>query len=236
MPFSDLSRNSYQKQSNCFLFLDHGGLAYTSAFCFESMINHLKKKAFGTKNLGSQIMYWCDIDSIVSTTEYELPSPSLVNEIELDSDLFNEYLDLFTKKLVDLQQDLNKIKLHLRFKDNFSAYHSFLYSKHFSCASYLVSYTDNNEQINYGKIILFYSYENVFYPFIQQYQHASVKLSDYLDISGELKGTVDLFYPVCILSGDFVVVPVSKIISKCVSVQFKNCECISQLRVSYEHD
>ena len=107
-------------------------------------------------------MYWCDIDSIVSTTEYKLPSPSLVDEIKLDSDLFNEYLDLFTKKLVALQQDLNKIKLHLRFKDNFSTYHSFLYSKHFSCASYLVSYTGNNKQINYGKIILFYSYENVF--------------------------------------------------------------------------
>ncbi|CAF4925350.1 unnamed protein product, partial [Rotaria sp. Silwood1] len=163
--------------------------------------------AFGTKNLGSQMMYWCDIDSMIATTEYKLPLPSLVNEIKFDSYLFITYHDLFKKQLADLQQDLNKIKLYLRFKDNFSTYHSFLYSKRFSCASYLASYTDNNERIEYAKIIVFYLYENVWYSFIQQYQRAAIKLSDYLDIPDELKETVDLFYPICILSDDFVAIP-----------------------------
>ena len=105
------------------LFLDHGGLAYTSAFSFESMINHLKKKAFGTKTLGSQVMYWCDIDSVIPTTEYKLSLPLIVNKIKLDRNLFNKYHDSFTKKLIDSQQDLSKIQLYLRFKDNFSTYH-----------------------------------------------------------------------------------------------------------------
>ncbi|CAF2057652.1 unnamed protein product [Rotaria magnacalcarata] len=91
------------------------------------------KKAFGTKNLGSQMMYWCDIDCIIATTEYELPSPSLVNEIKLDGCLFIAYYDLFTKQLAGSQQDLNKIKLYLGFKDNFVTYHSLIYSKRFSC-------------------------------------------------------------------------------------------------------
>ncbi|CAM4845204.1 unnamed protein product [Rotaria magnacalcarata] len=156
------------------------------------------KKAFGTKNLGSQMMYWCDIDCIIATTEYELPSPSLVNEIKLDGCLFIAYYDLFTKQLAGSQQDLNKIKLYLGFKDNF-----------------LVSYTDKNERIEYAKIIVFYIYENVQYSFIQKYERAAVKLSDYLDIPDELKETVDLFYPICMLSDNFVVLPVSKIISKC---------------------
>ncbi|CAF1395132.1 unnamed protein product, partial [Rotaria sordida] len=186
---------------------NHGGLAFTSSFCFESMINFIKKKAFGTKNLGSQMMYWCDIDSIIPTAEYKLQLPSLVNEIKFDSYLFITYHDLFTKQVAKLQQDLNKIKLYLRFKDNFSTYHSFLYSKHFSCASYLVSYTGNNERIEYAKIIVFYLYENIRYSFIQQYQRAAIKLSDYLDIPDELKETVDLFYPICILSDDFVAIP-----------------------------
>ncbi|CAF1259558.1 unnamed protein product [Rotaria sordida] len=190
---------------------NHGGLAFTSSFCFESMINFIKKKAFGTKNLGSQMMYWCDIDSIIPTAEYKLQLPSLVNEIKFDSYLFITYHDLFTKQVANLQQDLNKIKLYLRFKDNFSTYHSFLYSKHFSCASYLVSYTGNNERIEYAKIIVFYLYENIRYSFVQQYQRAAIKLSDYLDIPDELKETVDLSYPICILSDDFVAIPVSEI-------------------------
>ena len=33
----------------------HGGLFFTSAFCFESAIRYLKKKAHGTRNLGTQI-------------------------------------------------------------------------------------------------------------------------------------------------------------------------------------
>ncbi|CAF2191109.1 unnamed protein product, partial [Rotaria magnacalcarata] len=72
-------------------------------------------------------------DCIIATTEYELPSPSLVNEIKLDGCLFIAYYDLFTKQLAGSQQDLNKIKLYLGFKDNFVTYHSLIYSKRFSC-------------------------------------------------------------------------------------------------------
>ncbi|CAF3341334.1 unnamed protein product [Rotaria sp. Silwood2] len=209
----------------------------------DSILKHIKiphdvnvKFIFSIQSIQDWKAKHCDIDSIIPTTEYKLPLPSLVDEIKLDCYLFITYHDLFTKRLADLQQDLNKIKLYLRFKDNFSTYHSFLYSKRFSCASYLVSYTDNNEEIEYAKIIVFYLYENVWYSFIQQYKRAAVKLSDYLDIPDQLKKTVDLFYPICIVSDDFVALPVSKIISKCISVQFQNYECISERRVNYEHD
>lgn len=200
------------------------------------MINHLKKKAFGTKNLGSQMMYWCDIDSIISTTEFKSPLPILVNEIKLDNDLFIEYYDTFTKALPGLQQDLNKIRLYLRFKDKFTTYHSFIYSKRFSCVSYLVSYIGDCERIEYGKIISFYSYENTFYSFIQRYQRAAIKLSDHLDIPDELKELVDRLYPVCVLSDNFICIALKKLVTKCISVKFRSYECISERRVSHEHD
>ncbi|CAF2197813.1 unnamed protein product [Rotaria magnacalcarata] len=131
----------------CSFILDHGGLAFTSAFCFDSAIRSIKSKPHGTKNLGSQITYWCDIDTIIPSKECEVSSPSLVSEIKLDNDLLNAYRGILAKQLKGLKQDINIIKLYVRFKDKFLTYHSFLYSKRFTCNSYLISHNDNHQQI-----------------------------------------------------------------------------------------
>ncbi|CAM4777962.1 unnamed protein product [Rotaria magnacalcarata] len=127
--------------------LNHGGVAFTSAFCFDSAIRSIKSKPHGTKNLGSQITYWCDIDTIIPSKECEVSSPSLVSEIKLDNDLLNAYRGILAKQLNGLKQDINIIKLYVRFKDKFLTYHSFLYSKRFTCNSYLISHNDNHQQI-----------------------------------------------------------------------------------------
>lgn len=170
------------------------------------------------------MMYWCNIDSIIPTTEFKLSLPSLLNEIKLDNYLFIMYHDMFIKILPSLQQDLNKIKLYLRFKDKFTTYHSFIYNKRFSCVSYLVSYIDDCQRIEYAKIIVFYSYENMFYSLIQQYERVNIKLSDFLDIPDELEQLVDRLYPVCVLSDNFIGIPVKKIVTKCISVRFRGYE------------
>ncbi|CAF3816566.1 unnamed protein product [Rotaria sp. Silwood1] len=216
--------------------LNHGGLAFTSSFCFESAIRHIKNKSHGTKNLGSQIGYWCDIDTIIPCKEFKLPSPLLVNEINLDSHLLNAYRDILVKQLHELQHDITMIKLYLRFKDKFLTYHSFLYSKRYTCMSYLISYNDNHQQIHYGNIILFYALDSVRYLLIQQYHRAEVKISDSLEIPDELKDTIDLFYPICFLSDTYVIIPASRIVNKCVSVPFQQYQCISERRVKCEHD
>ncbi|CAF1502758.1 unnamed protein product, partial [Adineta ricciae] len=41
----------------------HGGLDHTSAFGFESCIRFIQKKAHDSKDLGSQISYWIDLQS-----------------------------------------------------------------------------------------------------------------------------------------------------------------------------
>ncbi|CAF4070044.1 unnamed protein product [Rotaria magnacalcarata] len=214
----------------------HGGLAFTSAFCFESMIHYIKKKAFGTKNLASQIMYWCDIESIIQTKQIELPFPCLINEMKFDSELFNGHRDLFTKAIFNLKQDLNSIKLYLRYKDKFLTYHSTLYSKRFSCTSYLISYLDAYKQIQYGNIILFYMLGDVQYSFIQKYRRNALKISNHLDIPDELKETVDSLYPICSLSDEFIIIHISEILTKCISVAFQQYQCISERRINYEHD
>jgi len=227
-----------QQLSNivCSFVLDHGCLAFTSSFCFESAIRSIKNKAHGTKNLGSQIGYWCDIDTIIPLKEFELTSPSLMNEIKLDSDLLKVHRDILTKKFNDLQQDITTIKLYLRFKDKFLTYHSFLYGKRFTCVSYLISYNDNHQKIQYGNIIIFYIFNDVWYSLIQQYHRADINISDFLEIPNELKETIDLFYPICFLSDTFIIIPVSDVVNKCVSIPFRQYRCISERRVSCEHD
>ncbi|CAF3907108.1 unnamed protein product, partial [Rotaria sordida] len=194
--------------------LNHGGLAFTSSFCFESAIRHIKNKSHGTKNLGSQIGYWCDIDTIIPCKEFILSSPLLLNEINVDSHLLNTYRDTLVKQLNELQHDVTMIKLYLRFKDKFLTYHSFLYSKRYTCMSYLISYNNNHQQIHYGNIIVFYVFNSVRYLLIQQFHRADVKISDFLEIPDELKDTIDLFYPICFLTDTYVIIPASRIINK----------------------
>ncbi len=159
-----------------------------------------------------------------------------MNEIKLNSDLFKAYLDILTKKFNDLQQDITTIKLYLRFKDKFLTYHSFLYGKRFTCISYLISYNDDHQQIQYGNIIIFYIFNDICYLLIQQYHRADINISDFLEIPNELKVIIDQFYPICFLSDTFVIIPASDIVNKCVSIPFQQYQCISERRVSYEHD
>ena len=128
------------------------------------------------------------------------------------------------------------VKLYLRFKDKFVTYHSFLYSKRFTCISYLISYCDNYQQIHYGNIIVFYIFNNVYYLLIQEYHQANIKISDFLEIPDELKHIIDLFYPICLLSDTYVIIPASRIVNKCISVPFQQYQCISERRVKCEHD
>ena len=100
----------------------------------------------------------------------------------------------------------------------------------------MVSYRDNYNQTQYGNIILFYSFENVYYTLIQQYHRAAANISDDLKIPDEFKNIVDSFYPICYLNNEFIVIKVSDIVSKCVSVPFQQYKCISERRVNYEHD
>lgn len=227
-----------QNQLQCFIFrLDHGGLAFTSSFCFESAIRYIKTKAHGTRHLASQIAYWLDINSMIPQKEFCLPFPALINEVPLEIPLFDPYRNSFVDKLKSLMNnDMKLIKLFLRFKDTFSTYHSFLYDKRFNCASYVISFHDDNGKVEYGHAIIFYSLENLFYVFIQKYKLAQLKLSDRLDIPDEFKTTIDSFYPLCYLSDELVVIKTADMIGKCVSIPFEQYQCITDRRVSFEHD
>ncbi|CAF4791636.1 unnamed protein product, partial [Rotaria socialis] len=84
-------------------------------------------KSHGTKSLGSQIAFWCDIDSIMLSKEFESPSKQLLNEIKLCNDPLNSYRKVLNEKLAILPHNIRKIRLYLRFKDKYVTYHSVLY-------------------------------------------------------------------------------------------------------------
>lgn len=220
----------------CVTILDHGALAFASSFCFESAIRYIKKKAHGTKALGSQIAFWCDIDSIMLADKHEPPSTLLLNEIQLCNNALHAYRKILYEQLGIFKHNVQQVHIYLRLKHKYIEYHSFLYDNRFSSISYLISYRNQNHQIQYGKIILFYVYENEYYVLIQQYCTANIKISDGLMIPDEFKSTLDLFYTICRLSSDFAVIQVGDIVNKCVLVPFLEYICISERRLSYEHD
>jgi hypothetical protein len=59
----------------------HGGLAGTSAFAFESCIHFIKKKAHGSKSLATQIAYWIEMQVTSTTDSIKLPITAFFNVI-----------------------------------------------------------------------------------------------------------------------------------------------------------
>ena len=73
--------------------LCHGGLCFTSAFCFESAIRHLKKKSHGGKDLGKHIADWININTTMDQTLRKLSTPVGINEINIRHSDFKQYLE-----------------------------------------------------------------------------------------------------------------------------------------------
>lgn len=217
-------------------FQDHGGLAFTSSFCFESAIRFTKNKAHGTRYLGSQIAFWTDVDTIVPRKQLDLSSPKLIDEIHSDNPLLNRFRDSLIEQLNVLKENVSTIKLFLRFKDIFSTYHSLIYDRRFTCSSHVVSYLDDNRQIQHGRVVLFYSCDDVNYSFIQKYHAAPIKVSNFLDIPVEWQEKMDSFYPVCQIVDQFTIIKTADIVSKCISIPFQQYQCITDRRVQFEHD
>lgn len=69
----------------------HGGLAFNSAFAFESAIRYTKKKAHGTRHLASQISYWTDIDTIIYQPSIQVNTKCALDEINFDHQLLREF-------------------------------------------------------------------------------------------------------------------------------------------------
>ena len=161
----------------------HGGPAFSSAFCFESCIRHLKKVIHGTKNLASQIAYWCDLRTIVPRPEFRLQKPTGKSKISIASSHFDQHRSIFLTSLLTFGHDEKKISLFLRYKDNFITYHSFLYGRPFTCASFIVSYkvSDMTECL-YGNIIIFYGFKERFFALVQQYKKINRAFFDFLDL------------------------------------------------------
>lgn len=62
----------------------HGGLAFTSAFAFESCIRFIETKAHGSKHLTSQIAYWIDLQCLIDVKPIKIHAPSVINVSAFD--------------------------------------------------------------------------------------------------------------------------------------------------------
>lgn len=69
----------------------HGGLAFHSAFAFESAIRHAKKKAHSTRHLASQISYWTDIETLVHSAPCSINESRLIDLIKADHSRLVEF-------------------------------------------------------------------------------------------------------------------------------------------------
>lgn len=221
---------------NLFTIADHGGLAFTSSFCFESAIRHAQARAHGSNNLASQIAFWIDAETIIPRDSFRILPPRLVNEIRSNHSLFNRFRSPFTNALQRFNKSIDEIQLFLRFKATFCTYHSIVFDQKYTCCSYIVCYNDDLQKRLYGNIVIFFSCKNVNYCFIQRYQSVPLLLSDRLDLPRNFKDKIDSFYPILEIGTDYDIVETKNIICHCVSIPYENYQCITDRRVPFEHD
>ncbi len=112
-----------------------------------------------------------------------------------------------------------------------------LYDKPFKCSSYIISYNNNNSKIiSYGKIIVFYKYNDEYVAFIQRYHTSRKQNSDFVELLVEIVQRLDKLYPLLELSNDYDIISVGTFRHKCISLQFHDVFCLSEVRVDFEHD
>jgi hypothetical protein len=216
--------------------LIHGGLSFTSAFCFESAIRYLKKKAHGTRNLATQIADWINTEVVITRPPFQVSKPAGINQIDINNHIFDVYRYEFLNMIHAFNQNENDIFLFLRFKDVFVTYHTILYDLPFTCVSYIISYKCMDSSIKYGQVIIFFKYHKDYYAFIREYKSTDKNTSDYVSVPEELKHKLNEIFPIRSLSNSYTIVPVVNICHKCIPVEYNDHVFLSEVRVDYEHD
>lgn len=216
--------------------LNHGGLCFTSAFCFESSIRYLKQKAHGTRDLGRQMAERIEIEKSMRSAPLEIPAPIGLNKIRIDSSLLDKHRVNLQSALNRLNIDVDDITLFLRFKDTVVTYHSLLYDLPFTCQSHIISYSSPTSVIEYGGVIIFVECNEQHYAFVQKYESNNTSISDHLSVPDEIKRKMNDMFPIRILTQSFVLTSVRNIRHKCVKVESQNMTFLSEIRAGYEHD
>ena len=137
-----------------------------------------------------------------------------------------------------VSDSMQGIHLYKRFKSSFITFHSAIYDHAFNCNSHIISFTDdlNIKVKQYGRIIIFFSYLNQSYVFLQKYFVEDKQISDLVELPVELCTQINLFFPIVSLSDVFTIIPVNKIQHKCILVLLLDAFCVSEIKVDYEHD
>jgi len=216
--------------------LDHGGLSFTSAFCFESSIRYLKKKAHGTRDLATQISDWIDIERTINKQPLQILKSSVVNRIHINSRIFNDYREVFRKQIKSLNESENDIILFLRYKNTLTTYHSLLYDIPYTCVSYIVSYEAADGSIEYGQMIVFFKLREDYYVLIRQYTSTNKNISDFLSIPTKFNDKINEIFPIRTLTNLYTIVSVNSIRFRCIQIESNDLLFLSEVRVDYEHD
>jgi hypothetical protein len=177
------------------------------------------------------------MENMINNTIFEIPSFNGINQIDLNSEQLIDYREVIINLIQRNDQYSKEMIFYKRYKHQFITYHTMLYDKPFKCCSYIISYNNiNSTTISYGKIIIFYKYNDEYFAFIQRYHTSKKNISDFVELPVEITQRLDQLYPLLELSNDYDVISVETFRHKCISVQFQDVFCLSEIRVDFEHD
>jgi len=177
------------------------------------------------------------MENMINNSIFEIPSCMGINRIDLESEHLLDYRDIIIQSTRINNQDSEEMIFYKRYKHQFITYHTMLYDKPFKCCSYIISYNNNTSgTISYGRIIVFYKYNDEYFAFIQRYQTSKKKISDFVELPIEIIERLDQLYPLMELSNDYDIISVGTFRHKCTLVPFQDAFCLSEIRVDFEHD
>jgi hypothetical protein len=178
------------------------------------------------------------MENMTNNTIFEIPSINGINQIDVNNEQLVDYREIIINLIEINDQHLKEMIFYKRYKHQFITYHTTLYDKPFKCYSCIISYTKNNNDkiISYGRIVVFYKYNDEYFAFIQKYHASRKKISDFVELPDEIKQRLDELYPLLQLSNDYDIISVATFRHKCVSVPFQDVFCLSEFRVDFEHD
>ena len=229
--------------------IKHGALSYHSMFPLESQLHYLRKLAHSTNSLAQQVAFWYTVDKRLKTTnKYTidlLTKQQLRRDRFFDEAIFIRYQSefrnafyLFFGHNID-----SSLEYASRFQCGIQLYHTLAYSRKQNTVSYRICVHNARciKQICCGEIVFFFSRhgENVF--LLKLFSCSYRDFSSFISYEDSVQSWSDYinrnFLIVERSIFDFVILPCSTIINKCLFIPFSERYFIcTEIEHISEHD
>ncbi|CAF1331592.1 unnamed protein product [Didymodactylos carnosus] len=223
----------------------HGNVSCAATFSFEDFLGSVGSSYHGSRSIGAQLVLYYNIDVFLQDDViYEDGVVDYSKTLPVDCidrfEVVDEIVVQCHRRLCNCDNVNSCISVFRRHFIRGFMYHSLLYNKRQTSVSYFVADRNNNDQLNFGKILLFFKLKDKMFSLIESYEEKH-KFSDFFintRFYNNICKVIDLYFFVVQKISCHVkrVVPVQSILRHCIVFDSNDALVVTPVSRLDEHD